>query len=98
MNASSTALTWRRFENISSGPKAVSAAAACAFSLCTLEIASIVDAAGFAMTERKEPEIWRWAVVGGNGILLEEGFESTQLDAKRAAAEALLLVDVQSLQ
>ena len=97
MNNSSVALNWSPFENISSGPKAASAAASCEFSLCTLEVATIADAAGFVLTERKQPEVWRWAVIRANGVLLEEGFEPTQADAKRAAANALELVDVQCL-
>ncbi len=47
------------------------------------------DAVTFAVTERKRPEIWRWAIIGEGGFLLEEGFEPTQEDAKTAAAEAL---------
>jgi hypothetical protein len=39
--------------------------------------------------ERKQPEIWRWAVIGDGGFLLEEGFEPTQEEAKRAGAHAL---------
>jgi hypothetical protein len=97
MNPSSTELAWSRFENITSGPKSASAAASCEFSLCTLEVASIADAGGFALTERKQPEVWRWAVIGANGLLLEEGVEPTQIDAKRAAADALHLVDLQNL-
>jgi len=49
------------------------------------------DSAGFALTERKQPEVWRWAVIGPVGYLLEEGFEPTQADAKHAAAVALHL-------
>ncbi len=80
---------WRCFENIQCGAEAASAAASCAFSLGTLQVASIPEFGSFAVTERKQPEIWRWAVIGEGGFLLEEGFEPTQDDAKRAAAEAL---------
>jgi hypothetical protein len=97
MNPSSIALNWNPFENIPCGPRAASVAASCEFSLCTLEVASIADADGFVLTERKQPDVWRWAVIRANGVLLEEGFEPTQMDAKRAAAEALKLVDVQCL-
>jgi hypothetical protein len=89
---SSLAPTWRCFENISCGAEAACAAASCAFSLSTLEIASIPEFSSFAVTERKQPEIWRWAVIGEGGFLLEEGFELTQDDAKRAAADALFQV------
>ena len=84
--------TWRCFENIACGVEAASAAASCAFSLSTLEVASAPEAASFALTERKQPEIWRWAIIGAEGFLLEEGFEPSQTDAKTAAAEALGLV------
>lgn len=89
MNPSTLAPSWRCFENIASGPEAASAAASCAFSLATLEVASLPDAIGFALTERKQPEIWRWAVIGDAGYVFEEGFEPTQEGAKEAAAEAL---------
>jgi hypothetical protein len=98
MNATSTELTWSLFENIVPGPKAAAAAASCAFSLCTLEIAPIADAAAFALVERKQQDVWRWAVIGANGLLLEEGFEPTQSDAKRAATDAVQLVDAQNFQ
>jgi hypothetical protein len=91
MNSLITAPTWRCFENMSPGPEAASVAASCAFSLATLEVASMPDSAGFALTERKQPEIWRWAVIGPVGFLLEEGYEPSQAEAKRAAAEALNL-------
>jgi hypothetical protein len=91
MNTEFNPPTWRCFENITPGPEAASVAASCSFSLATLEVTSIPDSAGFALTERKQPEIWRWAVIGPVGFLLEEGFEPTQADAKRAAAEALHL-------
>jgi hypothetical protein len=81
--------TWRCFESIPSGPEAASAAASCAFSLCTLEVASTPDAAMFAVTERKRPNIWRWAIIGADNVILEEGSEATQEEAKAAAAEAL---------
>ncbi len=93
MNASSSPLAcvpqWRCFENISCGAEAASAAASCAFSLGTLQVASLPEQGSFALTERKQPEIWRWALIGGGGFLLEEGFEPSQEEAKRAAAEAL---------
>jgi hypothetical protein len=92
MNTHSPIPTWRCFENLTPGPEAASVAASCSFSLATLEMASMPDSSGFALTERKQPEVWRWAVVGPVGFLLEEGFEPTQADAKRAAGEALRLI------
>jgi hypothetical protein len=97
MNSSSTELTWIRFENMTPGAKAASASSSCAFSLCTLEIASITDGAMFALVERKQPVIWRWAIVGANGVLLEEGFEANRSDAKSAVAGAVQLVAVERL-
>jgi hypothetical protein len=88
MNASSPP-EWRCFENIPCAAQAASAAASCAFSLGTLQVASSPECGSFAVTERKQPEIWRWAVIGDGGFLLEEGFEPSQEEAKRAAADAL---------
>lgn len=92
--ATSTCVTlnWRAFENISSNSEAASAAACCVFSLSTLEVASADDDASFALTERRQPEVWRWAVIGSGGIILEEGYEASQCDAKVAALEALNLM------
>jgi hypothetical protein len=91
MNSQNNPPSWRCFENITPGQEAASVAASCAFSLATLEVASIPDSAGFALTERKQPEVWRWAVIGPTGYLLEEGFEPSQDQAKRAAEEAVEL-------
>jgi hypothetical protein len=92
MNPSLASLApqWRCFENLMCGAEAASVARSCAFSLGTLQVASSPDSPSFAVTERKQPEIWRWAVIGDGGFLLEEGFEATQDEAKRAAAEALV--------
>jgi len=94
MTSLTSNLNWRPFENISCGSEAASAAASCAFSLSTLEVASSTEAPNFALTERKQPEVWRWAVIGAGGSLLEEGCEPTQADAKRSAAEALKNLEV----
>lgn len=97
MNSLSTELIWTRFENMTPGPKAASASSSCAFSLCTLEIASIADGSTFVLVERKQPDVWRWAIIGANGILLEEGFEPNLPYAKKAAAGAVQPVDAESL-
>lgn len=89
-------LSWCAFENISSGTEAASAASCCAFSLSTLEIASLVDATHFALTERKQPEVWRWAVIGPDGSILEEGWETTKEEAKHSATDALNLMRLES--
>jgi hypothetical protein len=88
-NITPTCFAWRSFEDITCGAEAASAAASCAFSLGTLEVATAPDAASFAVTERKQPEIWRWAIIGSGGFILEEGFEPTQEQAKLAAGDAL---------
>jgi hypothetical protein len=93
MTSAPTILNWRPFENVPSGPEAASVAASCAFSMATLEVASLHDASGFALTERRQPEVWRWAVIGKDGTILEEGCEHTQAEAKRSAEEALNLAD-----
>jgi hypothetical protein len=85
-------LNWCAFENIASGTAAASAASFCGFSLSTLEIAPLSDSPAFALTERKQPEIWRWAIIGAGGLIVEEGCEPTRDEAKRSAAEALSLV------
>jgi hypothetical protein len=90
-------LCWCAFENIPSGTEAASAAACCAFSLSTLEVAAHVDAPTFALTERKQPEVWRWAVIGPGGTILEEGCEPTRDEAKKSASEALSLVKSENL-
>jgi hypothetical protein len=97
MNSQLTALTWSLFVDFAPGPKAAWAASSCIFSLCTLEIAHIADAPVIALVERKQMDVWRWAVIGLNGLLLEEGFEPSQPDAKRAAEAAVQIVDVQNL-
>jgi hypothetical protein len=97
MNSQLNALTWSLFADFAPGPKAASAAKSCSFSLCTLEIAPIADAPVIALVERKQTDVWRWAVIGLSGLLLEEGFEPSQPDAKRAAEAAVQLVDVRNL-
>jgi hypothetical protein len=97
MNSQLNALTWSLFADFAPGPKAASAAASCIFSLCTLEIAPIADAPVIALVERKQKDVWRWAVIGPNRLLLEEGFEPCPSDAKRAAEAAVQLVDVENL-
>src|ERR1035438_8434847 len=54
-----------------------------------------IDAPGFALTERKRPEVWRWALIDKGGLVLEEGFEPNQNDAKRSAADALNVVTIE---
>jgi hypothetical protein len=92
MTSSYVGLNWRAFEDIASNSEAACAAACCTFSLATLEVASANDEASFALTECEQPEVWRWAVVGPGGVILEEGCERSQDEAKVAASEALNLM------
>jgi hypothetical protein len=87
---------WRCFENLTPGPEAASAAASCSFSLATLEIATVPEYPNFALTERRQPEIWRWAIIGQQGFVLEEGLEATQQEAKDAASAAFEIVRSQN--
>jgi hypothetical protein len=96
MTTTSPTPTWRCFENITPGPEAASAASSCAFSLSTLEVATLPEFPNFALTERKQPEIWRWAIIGAKGFVLEEGFEPSQLEAKDAASAAFGIISEQN--
>lgn len=82
---------WCSFEDFPAGPEAAILAASCIFSMATLQTACVPGSGGFALTERRNPAVWRWAIVGPVGFLLEEGFEVTQDAAKGAAEEALEL-------
>lgn len=42
-----------------------------------------------AVTVRKQPDLWCWAVVGPDDSLLAEGGEATQEEAKAVAVAAL---------
>lgn len=80
--------TWRSFQSLSSDAEAASVAASCIFSLATLEVASIPCTARFALTERRESNLWRWAIISADGAILNEGFESTQANARSVADDA----------
>jgi hypothetical protein len=85
----STPLAWCAFEDITCGTQAASAAAACAYSLSTLQVASCSEAPGFAITEHVAPEKWRWAVIGPGGEVVEAGCRPTLEAARSAATDAL---------
>jgi hypothetical protein len=76
---------WRPYYEIRSNTEAVMASSASSFSLSTLEIAGNPDMAGFALTERKQVDLWRWATVSVEGPVVDEGWETTQSEAKRSA-------------
>lgn len=91
INPRSTEYSWRLFQDIPAGQESAAMASSCIFSMATLQIASVAGSSGFAITERREPTLWRWAIVGPVGFLVEEGFEATESSAKGAAEEALEL-------
>lgn len=80
---------WRSYYDISSNAAAAFASSSSRFSLSTLEIASNPCMTGFALTERKQPDVWRWATISIEGPIVDEGWEATQADAKRSAIDAL---------
>ena len=80
---------WRSYLEISAAAEADFARASSGFSLSTLEIANCSGVAGFALTERIQPDLWRWATVSIKGPILEEGTQTTQAEAKVSAVEAL---------
>lgn len=81
--------TWRSFVEIPADAEAAFASSASSFSLTTLEVASVPGSTDFALTERRLPDSWRWAVVSAEGSIVDEGWEPTQEDAKRSAVDAL---------
>jgi hypothetical protein len=80
---------WRPYYEIRSNTEASIASASSSFSLSTLEITTNPGMAIFALTERKQPYMWRWATISVEGPVVDEGWESTQEDAKRSAIDAL---------
>ena len=80
---------WRSFQTLSSDAEAASVSASCVFSLVTLEVATSPGTPRFALTERRDPDTWRWAIISANGSILSAGFEPTQAFARQVASEAL---------
>lgn len=89
IHLSSSSPIWRSYANISAGAEAALAKSSSGFSLSTLEIANFPNVAGFALTERMQPDLWRWATVSVEGPIFDEGSAPTQDDAKIAAVSAL---------
>lgn len=83
---------WRCFRSLSSDSEAASVSKYCVFSLSTLEITCDPGTECFALVEQEQAEAWRWAVMDDAGVLLEGGQESTRVDAKSIAMDALILV------
>lgn len=80
---------WRSFQDIPNDAEASCVSSSCLYSLATLEVACDPAVSSFALTERRQPDIWRWAIVSSDAKLVDEGWESTQAVAKRAAVAAL---------
>ena len=96
MNTLDLQSCWRSFRCLASDAEAAAYSECCIFSLATLEIACQPGATTFALTERKEPEVWRWAVVDALGRVVDDGWEPCQAGAKQAAAQALQAALAQS--
>jgi hypothetical protein len=84
--------TWRGFCSLPSDSEAASVSKHCVFSLSTLEIMCDSATAWFALIEKEHAKAWRWAVLSDEGLILREGQQPTQADAKRVAEEMLVLV------
>lgn len=80
---------WRCFQTVPSGAEASSFAECCLFSLATLEVDCDPATKSFALTEQEQPGAWRWAVINNCGVVLHDGCECTQLEAKKSASAAL---------
>jgi len=80
---------WRSFREIPAAAEAACASSSSRYSLDTLEIACDYGSASFALTERKETDLWRWAIVSPDGWVVDEGLEPTQAYAQRAAEAAM---------
>jgi hypothetical protein len=80
---------WRSFSDLPLNSEASRVSASCSLSLATLEVACNPGIPRFNLVERTQPDLWRWAIVGAGEALIDEGCESTQADARKAAVAAL---------
>ena len=64
----------------------------CLFSLETLEFACIPATTSFALTECEHAAVWRWAIIGPMGLIVDAGRETTEARAQIIAEAALRLV------
>ena len=80
---------WCSFLDISANAEAAFASSSSLFSLTTLEVTSDPGFSGFALTERRQHDMWRWALVSAEGPVVDEGWEPTESDAKRSAVGAM---------
>jgi hypothetical protein len=89
MQESSTA--WHELQDLSEKPGLSRVAAACLFSLATLRVVLHPAGVCFALTERQQPGVWRWAVVGAHGHVVYEGWQPAEALARHEAEHALAL-------
>ncbi len=80
---------WHSFQSLPSDAEAAAVSASCIYSLGTLEVASLPCTPSFALTERRNSNVWRWAIISANGSVLRDGFEPSQAYARRVAGSAL---------
>lgn len=80
---------WRSYLDIPADAEAFQASSSSSFSLSTLEVACNPGITSFALIERKQPDTWRWAIISAAGPVTDEGWETTDIDAKRSAVAAL---------
>jgi hypothetical protein len=81
---------WRSFSDLPLNSEASRFSVSFSPSLATVEVACNPGIPRFAIVERKQPDLWRWAIAEGAGEpLIDEGWEPTQDDAKRTAVAAL---------
>ena len=84
--------SWRSFRTLTSNSEAASASACCNYSLATLEVACCHPGeASFAVSERSQTDVWRWAICNTEGLITHDGCESSQASAKRVAEDMLRL-------
>jgi hypothetical protein len=80
---------WCPFRAISSAGEAAEVSVNCLFSLSTLETVFNSDLTTFALTEKENLGVWRWAIINSDGSILDEGRQPTQVQAKEMAESTL---------
>ena len=82
--------TWRSYCDITANAEADLARSSSGFCLSTLEVVKCPGVTGFALVEKIEPGMWRWATVSLQGPILDEGTKPSKEEAKKFAEEALM--------
>ena len=80
---------WRSIRDLPLQSEIFRSAASHSLSIDTLEVAWNPGVPNIAITERKQPDLWRWAVVSGEDFVIDEGSEDTQSEAKGVAVSSL---------